>query len=52
MDSVLWKNKFFRAIQLVVSPVNPRDTSESVLKSLKNLVHEALDTPSLNLDCP
>jgi hypothetical protein len=52
MDSVLWKNPFFRAIQLVVSPVNPRDTSESVLKSPKNLVHEALDTPSLNLDCP
>lgn len=50
MDSVLWKNKFFRAIQLVVSPVNPRDTSESVRP--KNFVHEALDTPSLNLDCP
>lgn len=29
---------------LVVSPVNPWDTSESVLKSPKNFVHEALDT--------
>lgn len=52
MDSVLWKNTYIRAIQLVVSPVNPWDTSESVLKSPKNWVHEALDTPSLHLDCP
>lgn len=43
---------YIRAIQLVVSPVNPWDTSESVLKSPKNGVHEALDTPSLHLDCP
>lgn len=43
---------YFRAIQLVVSPGNPWDTSESVLKSPKNWVHEALDTPSLNLYCP
>lgn len=50
MDLVLRKNTYIRAIQLVVSPVNPWDTSESVLKS--PWVHEALDTPSLNLDCP
>ena len=30
---------------LVVSPVNPWDTCESVLKSPKNGVHKALDTP-------
>ncbi|CAI8615512.1 unnamed protein product [Vicia faba] len=44
---------YFRAIQLVVSPVNPWDTSESILKSPKNWVHEALDTPSwASLDAP
>ncbi|CAI8608426.1 unnamed protein product [Vicia faba] len=44
---------YFRAIQLVVSPGNPWDTSESVLKSPKNWVHEALDTPSwASLDAP
>lgn len=45
-------NTYIRSIKLVVSPVNPWDTSESVLKSPIILVHEALSTPSLNLYCP